>query len=105
MCQVATRTYNDLKVEAQGSGEKKPDACSTLYAHIFSSYSDHLQDLSDAILGSLTEALSKKMQESSSEYEQQQREQKVKIALKEAKGEKIVQEGQKLVNDIQMANH
>lgn len=42
VCQVAVHTYNDLKTEAAGSDDKKPDACATLYAHIFSSYSDHL---------------------------------------------------------------
>ena len=99
------RSYNDLKVESEGSGDKKPDVCAVLTSHIFQSYSDHLQDLSDAILGSLTEKLSAKLQESSADYQQQKQEQQVKIALKAAKSEKVIQEGQKLVNDIQMANY
>ena len=105
VCQVAVRSYNDLKVESEGSGDKKPDVCAVLTSHIFQSYSDHLQDLSDAILGSLTEKLSAKLQESSADYQQQKQEQQVKIALKAAKSEKVIQEGQKLVNDIQMANY
>jgi len=70
VCQVALRKYNDLKAEARGNGEKPPEACATLFADMFSSYSDYLQDLSDAILGSITEALSKKMQDSSADYVQ-----------------------------------
>mmetsp|Transcript_18510 Transcript_18510/g.24846 ORF Transcript_18510/g.24846 Transcript_18510/m.24846 type:complete len:197 (+) Transcript_18510:580-1170(+) len=68
VCQVAVRSWNDLKTDAEGSGDKKPDVCAVLTSHIFQSYSDHLQDLSDAILGALTESLSKKLQESSADY-------------------------------------
>ncbi len=58
VCQTAMTSWNEKKALADGSGEKKPDICSVLNSHIFQSYSDYLQDLADAIIGSLTEKMS-----------------------------------------------
>jgi len=68
VCQVAVRSWNDIKADVRASGADKPDVCAVLTAHIFEAYSDHLQDLADAILGSLTEKLSKRLKEASVDY-------------------------------------
>lgn len=104
VCQVAVRTWTDVRADAAASGESKPDICAVLTAHIFESYSDHLQDLSDAILGSLTEKLSKRLKESSADYVEQKNEQKIKMMLQSAKDNKVIAEGQKLVSDIEVTN-
>ena len=64
-------SYFDLKVEAEGKGTKKPDACAILYTHIFSSYSDYLGDLSDLIIGSMNDEMTKKISDSEVVYQEQ----------------------------------
>lgn len=53
-CQVAMRTYDELKLKSKGYGGVKPDVCAVLTSHLFQAYSWYLQDLSDAIIGELT---------------------------------------------------
>ena len=103
MCQGAVGAYNALKTAANDGGDNGPDACATLNAHLFQSYSDHLQDLSDSILKGMTDKMTKKIETASVDYKQQKDAQNVKNALKAAHGEKIIQEGQQMVNDINQA--
>lgn len=83
-------SYNALLNAAVAAGDDKPDSCAILNAHLFQSYSDHLQDLSDGIIGSMTEKMTAKIQEASVDYQEQKDAQNVKNALKEANGEKII---------------
>lgn len=90
VCQVAVGSYNALKNAADATGSAKPDACATLQAHLFQSYSDHLQELSDTIITSLTEGLTEKLHKASADFEEQKKTTKVQMALKEANGDKII---------------
>ena len=71
VCQIAVGSYNALLNAANAAGDEKPDLCAILNAHLFQSYSDHLQDLSDAVIGSLTEKMTAKLQEASVDYQAQ----------------------------------
>ena len=69
VCQLATHTWDDLKSSHTGQGGTEPDICAVLTSHIFQSYSWHLQDLSDGIIGALTEKLSEKLKNTSGDYQ------------------------------------
>jgi len=69
VCQTAAHTWDDLKAQHSSSGGTIPDACAVLTSHIFQAYSFHLQELSDGIIGSLTDKMTKQLQTSSSDYQ------------------------------------
>ena len=69
VCQLATHAWDDVKSASMGQGGTPPDVCAVLTSHIFQAYSWHLQDLSDGIIGALTEKLSEKLQKNSANYQ------------------------------------
>ena len=71
VCQTAMHTWDELKKHAVANGGTTPDVCALLTSHIFQSYSFHLQDLSEAIVGSLTTQLSEKLTAATDDYQQQ----------------------------------
>ena len=103
VCQTAMHTWDELKNKAVAIGGTAPDVCALLTSHIFQSYSFHLQDLSEAIVGALTTQLSEKLAAATNDYDKQKNETNVKQFLKEQKGTNIQNEGQKLIDDINKA--
>ena len=71
VCQTAMHTWDELKNHAVANGSSPPDVCAPLTSHIFQAYSFHLQDLSEAIVGSLTTQLSEKLAAATEDYQQQ----------------------------------
>ena len=100
VCQLATHTWDDMKAQAAGHGGTPPDVCAVLTSHIYQSYSWHLQDLSDGIIGALTEKMTEKLKKASADYQEQKSEQNTKLFLKQQKAKNVISDGQKLVNEI-----
>jgi len=76
-------TWKDLKTSSVVNNTQKPDVCAILTSEIFQMYSFHLQDLSDGIIGALTQKMSSEVKQSSQQYADDRKEQEVKMFLEE----------------------
>lgn len=99
-CQKAAMTWKDLKTSSVVNNSQKPDVCAILTSEIFQMYSFHLQDLSDGIIGALTQKMSSEVKQSSQQYADDRKEQEVKMFLEEQSSQFTVQSGQALVKKI-----
>ena len=69
VCQQAATAWQDKKTLALVNGEAKPDICAILTSDIFQTYNYFIQDLSDGIIGQLTEELSEQIKLASEDFE------------------------------------
>lgn len=100
-CTTAVAAWNDVKSsDTSGLDGGQPEACAVLTSHVFQAYSWYLQDLSDGIIGALTEKLTETIAKSSNEAEKQKEKAEVVTMLKQQTNAKAVEDGIKMVNDI-----
>lgn len=105
-CTVARDAWENVKTNGESSGLDggPPDVCAVLTSQVFQEYSWFVQDLSEGILGALTEKMSETIQQASQDAAAQKQEAEVKILLSTQQNDKKVKEMQKLASDIEMAN-
>lgn len=69
-CQLATHVWDDLKAAADVDGGSRADPCGIITTHIYQSYSWFVQDLSEGIIGALTQKMTENLEKGSKEFQQ-----------------------------------
>ena len=69
VCTTATHSLDEIRTKQAKSDNPVPiDSCATLTSHIFQSYSYYLQDMTDGIIGALTEKMTETLHKASADY-------------------------------------